>query len=408
MVINRITQFIGILWLIMSITAFKSYCQINETPETPYRILLDNVLSEEPIYFSRLFSNCHLIPLETNEDCLINSIADIRIENNIIYLTDRQAFSGRILMFSMTGQYLSKVDKNGIGPYEYTRFTCYDIDQQQKKIAVFDRSKKKLNFYDFQGKFKNELLLNFNYSGFNLSKNHIFLYKDPLDRLSEDFDNDYVVHILDYAGNSQGKLLKSSETKFLDVPGVNVGSVYFFEYDNEVRFHPSYSDTIYSIKDQTIRPFLIIDSKKYRLTDDDFKMINNDLRNRGTGQPPLISTIEKLTNFDYYAENNELIFFRFRLGVKGFYFTFYDKISGKTLCSNWHRDDLTNINPNIISLNENNVLAYISPSRFSAIKKDIMAGKIKLTPENKQILERVSELDNPVIVILTLNKKPIF
>jgi 2-hydroxy-3-keto-5-methylthiopentenyl-1-phosphate phosphatase len=79
-----------------------------------------------------------------------------------------------------------------------------------------------------------------------------------------------------------------------------------------------------------------------------------------------------------------------------------------TLCSSWLRDDLTNINPNLISMNENNVLAYISPSRFSEIKKDMIADKIKLTPENKQILEKVSELDNPVIVILTLNKKPLF
>lgn len=392
----------------MLIIWFESKGQIDETSEKPHRILLDNVLSEDPIYFSRLFSNCQLIPLETNENCLINSIADIRIENNIIYILDRQAFSGRVLMFSMTGQYLSKVDKNGNGPDEYTRFTCYDIDQQQKTIAVLDRSKKKLNFYDFQGNFKNELLLNFNYSGLTLSKNQIFLYKDPLARLSEGSVNDYVVHILDRSGNSQVKLLKSSETRFLDVPVVKVGSGNFYEYGNEVRLLPSLSDTIYSIKDQTVKPFFIIESKKYNLSDDDLNMITNDLRNRGSGRPPLISTIEKFTNFDNYAENNELIFFRFSLGKKAFFFTFYDKISGKTICSSWLRDDLTNINPTVITMNGNNVIAYISPSRFSAIKKDMIADKTKLTAENKQILLGVSEIDNPVIVILTLNKKTMF
>jgi hypothetical protein len=406
----RIAWFIEVLCLLMFITGLRSSGQINDAPEKPYRILLDDVLSEKPVYYSRLFSNCQLVPLETNENCLINNIADIKIENDVIYILDRQMFSGRVLMFSMTGQYLSKVDKTGNGPDEYTGFANYDIDQQKKQITVLDLSRKKMIFYDFNGNYKNELRFNYKYSGFTLSKNQIFLYKDPIPRISEDFTNDYILHILDFSGNSLSKLLKTSDTRFLDVPVTKVGSVNFYKYGNDVRFMPSLSDTVYSIKDQTIKPFLIVESKKYKLSENDLLMINNDLRNRGKGQsssPPLISTIERFTNFESYAENIEWIFFRFKLGMKAF-FTFYDKISGKTICSSWLRDDLTNINPNVISMNGNKMIAFISPSRFSAIKKDMIAGKIKVTGENKKILSGISEIDNPVIVILTLNEKTMF
>lgn len=399
---NRIAWFIEVLCLLMFSTVSRSSGQINNAPKQPYRILLDDVLSEKPLNYSQLFSNCQFIPLETNENCLINNLADIKIENNVIYILDRQMFSGRVLMFSITGQYLSKVDKTGIGPDEYTRFTNYDIDQHKKQIAIFDRSKKKLNFYDFQGNFKNELLFNNSYSAFTLNKNQIFLYKDPLNA------NDYILHIQDFSSNSLVKLLKSSRTSILDGSYVKVGSVNFYKYGDDVRFLPSFSDTLYAIKNQIIEPFLIIESKKYKLSDNDFLMINNDLRNRaGASSPPLISIIEKFTNFDNYAENDELIFFKFKLGMR-FYFTFYDKISGKTICSSWLKDDLTSVNPIVITIIGDKLIAYISPSRFSHLKKEMTLGKIKVSSENKEILSEISEFDNPVIVILTINKNTMF
>ena len=211
--------------------------------------------------------------------------------------------------------------------------------------------------------FKNELLFNNSYSAFTLNKNQIFLYKDPLNA------NDYILHIQDFSSNSLVKLLKSSRTSFLDGSYVKVGSVNFYKYGDDVRFLPSLSDTIYSIRNQIIEPFLTIESKKYKLSDNDYLMINNDLRNRaGASSPPLISTIERFTNFDNYAENNELIFFKFKLGMR-FFYTFYNKASGKTICSSWLKDDLTNVNPIVITIIGNKLIAYISPSRVSDLRR---------------------------------------
>ena len=43
----------------------------------------------KPIYFSELFSDFHIIPLETKEECLINQIDNIKLINDTICILDR-------------------------------------------------------------------------------------------------------------------------------------------------------------------------------------------------------------------------------------------------------------------------------------------------------------------------------
>jgi hypothetical protein len=58
-----------------------------------------------------------IIPLETNENCLISSIDKIEIQNNHIYIKDDLAKS--IYIFDMTGKYTGKINAIGHGPGEY-------------------------------------------------------------------------------------------------------------------------------------------------------------------------------------------------------------------------------------------------------------------------------------------------
>ena len=69
------------------------------------------------------FKNIELIPLETNNNVLIGSISKCLIHQNNFYIFDGQ--QNTFWMFDENGKYVSKIDKRGQGPGEYS--LIYDM-----------------------------------------------------------------------------------------------------------------------------------------------------------------------------------------------------------------------------------------------------------------------------------------
>lgn len=64
------------------------------------------------------------IPLETNEDCLVDEIRKLKMAGDTIYIAD----DTKITMFSrLDGSYLGKIHKQGRGPGEYITLTDFDV-----------------------------------------------------------------------------------------------------------------------------------------------------------------------------------------------------------------------------------------------------------------------------------------
>ena len=59
-----------------------------------------------------------LIPLETNDNCLIGSISDITLRGDTIIVADINK-SGKVYLFNSEGKYISSIGKKGEGPGEY-------------------------------------------------------------------------------------------------------------------------------------------------------------------------------------------------------------------------------------------------------------------------------------------------
>lgn len=134
----------------------------------------DNSYFEQQVHFSKEYISLNdslefkFIPLETTDSCLIGSISNIQIRNNLIFILEGRK-SEDLFVFDMNGTFISKVGKKGAGPGQYIHIADFDIDVNRKLIAISDMHQGHLLFYDLDSyEFKYSLKTDFYYNQFNL------------------------------------------------------------------------------------------------------------------------------------------------------------------------------------------------------------------------------------------------
>lgn len=97
-----------------------------------------------------------IIPIETNDHCLIAEVTKVCIQDNKIFIIDE--LSKGVYIFNRDGSYLSKIQAVGSGPEEYSHFN--DIVILEDRVGVLAPAANKILFYNFDGNFDGEILLN--------------------------------------------------------------------------------------------------------------------------------------------------------------------------------------------------------------------------------------------------------
>jgi hypothetical protein len=93
-----------------------------------------------------------IIPLETNDDCLIGAMDKLEIKANRIYIFDNMSKS--IFIFTMDGKFINKINAYGRGPGEYHAISSATVTDST--IIILDISLRKLLEYSLSGKFIRE------------------------------------------------------------------------------------------------------------------------------------------------------------------------------------------------------------------------------------------------------------
>ncbi|MCD8165906.1 MAG: 6-bladed beta-propeller, partial [Bacteroides sp.] len=120
---------------------------------------IDLLKSKDILYYSEFVDSITYIPLETNEECLIGKVKDIRITDSAIFILDEKL--NRICMFDKAGQYIGKLDKEGNGPGEYGVLRQFYVHERKDRIYLNDYGARRLLIYDMQGNFKEQISLDF-------------------------------------------------------------------------------------------------------------------------------------------------------------------------------------------------------------------------------------------------------
>lgn len=144
---NLITELSLVLSFILSLSC-------TNTTENKSTIKVD-INQRDDISLAKMFTKIELIPLETTEESIIKSIGGVKYSNKQFYILDFSTSS--IFIFDDNGNYLSKIDNHGNGPYEYKNISDFIINKNQ--IELLDPINQSISKYTTNGVFVEKLKL---------------------------------------------------------------------------------------------------------------------------------------------------------------------------------------------------------------------------------------------------------
>ena len=232
---------------------------------------------------SHLGKNIHYVPLETTDSSLIGAAWSIRLLENKILVSCKEA---NLLFDRQTGKFLRKISGVGQGPQEYTPGNYTPYIHPQTGDIYFNRTPNKMIGFNQEGKFIGELALPVNwhdqcYLTFddNQAILHVMNVNQRLYRFGADaqvtdsivlpsfgrgIDFDDFLSASHFVANS-GKMFglgmfscngmlvaKYKSGERMDLIPTRYPSLY--PYQDEIRFHEACSDTIFSIEGNKLSP----------------------------------------------------------------------------------------------------------------------------------------------------------
>ncbi len=217
------------------------------TQEYVIKVMPEN-LSTIPV--SMIYDSIKFLPLETNENCLIEKIDKICFTKNSLIILDNGRSQSQVLCFDKLGRFKFKIGNEGKGPGEY--YSIANIAVNGNKVYILDVNGKIL-CYDLT----NNKLLNEKNTG--LPGQEICILNDSIYfiRCNGGFPLNKKGYYL-YRLN-RGKV----NGEFFPFPKeLNSGSEdidRLFKFNDKVFFNLPYSNVIYEFNNNTFKPHLKID-----------------------------------------------------------------------------------------------------------------------------------------------------
>jgi hypothetical protein len=357
-------------------------CKQNKSQETDDSGINIKVGSEnylDQVNYSSIFDKVEYVKLETTEESLIGSISKIMYAKNQFFILDKQQRA--LLVFSDTGKFLWKINKQGNGPGEYRTITDFDLNND--KLFLFDISSKVLE-YDLSGNFVKDYPMR--KYGQSIAVNDPFFYLYTCNQPTE--EGKYQVLIMDDYGQGiktgVSAIPKNQGYECLIYePGGNI----FYHFEDEIRFSEPFSTKIQSITK---------DNQCYTKYNIDFGELNTP--ENFDHQTHDIKTTSYAYGLKLLLESDA--FFFFNIHIKDKILTgVYSKKENKLLLANRFHDNIAFCWPNILTTNGDFAVGFQFAIdlhiEYNFLKKE---GKEKNTLMEKVVSE-IDPDDNPVIFL---------
>jgi hypothetical protein len=199
------------------------------------------------VYFDSIVTKVNYIRLETNDDCLIGQIYDIKKDSDILFIRDFA--TKKILLFSTEGKYIRTISHLGNGPGEYLNFSDFQLDTVNKRIYIMDGDSGDLLCYSYDDKYLFTTSLSGRYSNHFSFLNDSIVAIDAGYRVYEDSPDNVFYNLELYNIKS-----RESETGF-------------FPYDSQI-FKLRHADPLMSSYNSNHYAWELLGNKAYKITGD--------------------------------------------------------------------------------------------------------------------------------------------
>ena len=230
-------------------------CGLDSISEEKFNIEIPNDNIDQITDVSDFF-DLKIIPLETTDSSLlVGRMDNIILTKDMILIVDNFQKVG-VYFFDYDGKFVRSIKAGIDGPGVFSKIGRVSFNPIEEIIEIYDYSKRKLFFYNLDGKFIEDkpMWLSFGHKS-NIGSSHsVFetFMEDNLDFNDAGDFNNYTLLVGD-----SSKILK----KWLPFPdelfytvGHTVNQA-FYNLDGELNYYRPFTDTIYNVKPDTILPF---------------------------------------------------------------------------------------------------------------------------------------------------------
>ncbi|KJF45691.1 6-bladed beta-propeller [Draconibacterium sediminis] len=360
-----------------------------------------NIGKSKELAISNIAENIRFIPLETNENCLFgNDISKIVLVDDTIFVSDYNY----IFKYDLNGNFITRIGKKGRGPGEYAKgFQTFLVDKDKQQLIGFDLLDQKMMEYDFDANFLREVQVDFfpgpvewNGNGDIVVYNMSFTYeKEPWHDL----------YLLDKNAKTiqKNRFKKQTDKRY----GLMVYPALFYHYKGKTRYKNPYENVIHELDEKgRTTPVYELDYGKYEkysdVDDVEVQVKNGIGTNRSNPK-----SFEKISLLGL-SETDAYLFIcyghqeRRKLGVfdksNGTFFNLFDT----NFDLYGFHDDLYGGLPLFprVGLKNSQFFTYYTALEF----KELLKAAKSLKPELKNMLNKIDENDNPVLILVELKQ----
>ncbi|MDL2241616.1 6-bladed beta-propeller [Bacteroidales bacterium OttesenSCG-928-L03] len=356
------------------------------------RFELDPFLKEREFSILKKVKTIHYLPLETTNESLISNIEQIIISDNHLYISNDNTLNN-VLIFDKQGKYLNRIQK-GEGPEEILNLKSIVYDSVNHELIIYHN--KYLSFFSPEGKFIRKEKIPLNAHSFTLLPDGYLFYA------LNGVDNTH----LGSPGNSQilitDKLfkLKNAGFPYRFSEKLNFGGKGIHYNSEEINLTFSFINTVY----QWVSPNRL--KAKYKFDFDD-KRIPDDLLNNVSSANNFISQT-RANDYYYFSGDYEEAGNYIYLGLSNQYTrvvcNFYIDKKTKTIYSGTKIETDNQDVPYLsypVSSYASSFVSFIQPDLIIPNLDDLSNKFVSV--EDRLVLRKLREDDNPVLVFYELN-----
>ncbi len=298
--------------------------------------------------YSKILKNPTFIQLDTLKNALFGDIGMISVNNDTIYIFDVW-YTKSLFSYTSNGKFINKISRIGRGPGEYTTPTDFFRNATNGEISILDWTTRKILTYDKFGNFTREVKFHNQLTSFYILDNIIYGLNTNPSHPGEQMLNCY-----DLNGNSFLSGLPAQNTNCDGGINLSLGGN-FVKSENEVRFTISERSTVYSLKDDIIKPFIKL-------------QYSDDLLNKEDDKPNILYS---------YSENSNYAFFKFKIHNLPPYDVFYNfETSDVCVISPFTIDDITKLPVTLLGISGNKMIGKIESQSIQYINELLYRGEI--------------------------------
>ncbi|WP_158576672.1 6-bladed beta-propeller [Parabacteroides sp. AM08-6] len=345
-----------------------------------------------PFSLNEYIDSIKYIKLDLSDESLIGEIAEIDIHKDHIYIMDIQTSS--IFIYTLNGEFVSKIHSIGNGPQEYIQLDYFSIDKNSDQLIATDLTGYWVLRYDLEGNFIKKQKIPFWIDGLYPTEEKGYALFANKRNNKQYFNQEFSLYIVDSLMKVKKQYFPYNSENYgnLQVPAPGNGG--FYTANSKSHYYSMYTDTVYKIDTDVLKKKYIFDLGKFAF--------NTALEKQSKEEFQEYFKKKAYAGVHNVLENDNFIYFQtyFFNDIFG-WFGFYDKKSG-------------NILNRITYYLDNNLFFLSCPNTYddffiTAIPNDVFSdyqlpsGKINSRQEQvKKILENYTEEDNPIIALYKL------